>query len=139
MIFLPLWSLTHNKRRALQYLELCGLLSNSRNYPSTDNIPVYSFTGHPQSVTLLLQGRGMNTNNYKIVHMFRQKGMWREDVHNSSLCVTRPALRETSSWVAHRFLNAMAELLTQVWLHCSDLNKCAFNTRPSLRSGSQLA
>jgi hypothetical protein len=79
----------------------------------------------PQSVTLLLQGRGMNTNNYKIVHMFRQKGMWWEDVHNSSLCVTLPALRETSSWVAHRLHNAMAELLTQGWLHCWDLNKCA--------------
>ena len=47
MIFLPLWSLTHNKRRALQHLKLCGLPWNSRNYPSTDNIPVYSFTGHP--------------------------------------------------------------------------------------------
>ena len=47
MIFLPLLSMTHNKKRSLQYLELCGLPWNSRNYPSTDNIPVYSFTGHP--------------------------------------------------------------------------------------------
>jgi hypothetical protein len=49
IIVLPLWSLKHNKTPALQHLELCGLPSNSRNYPSTDNIPVYSFTGHPNT------------------------------------------------------------------------------------------
>ena len=139
MIFWPLWSLTYNKKTSITVSCAVWPALKQSQLPFHRQHPCLFLHRPPQYVTLLLQGRGMNTNNYKIVHMFRQKGMWREDVHNSSLCVTRPALRETSSWVAHRFLTAMAELLTQVWLHRCDLNKCAFNARPSLRSGSQLA
>lgn len=97
---------------------------NSRNYPSTDSIPFYSFTDLPNSWHCFCREWGTNTNNYKNVHMFRHKGARWNEVHNLSLCVTRPALHETSSWVAGCYYNAMAELFTHGWLHGCDVNNC---------------
>lgn len=124
---LVLWPLAYNKRPAKECFEPYISPWNSRNYPSTDNIPVYSFTGHPNSWHCFCMKWGTNTNNYKNVHMFRHKGTRWDEVHNLSLCFTRPALRETTSWVARCSCNAMAELFTHGWLHACDLNNCVFN------------